>query len=127
MKNHIVIALALLMSLGVENAGAQSFLNKLGKAIEKEVKKEVRKEVEKKIDQLTGGKSGQGQSQPQQVQSQQKQTKNVVPTVVESQPDVRPVTGSINGYEWVDLGLPSGTLWATCNVDASKPSQPGTL
>jgi len=131
MKNHIIIALALLMSLGVENVGAQSFLNKLGKAIEKEVKKEVRKEVEKKIDQLTGGKSGQAQSQPQpqpqQVQSQQKQTKNVVPTVVESQPDVRPVTGSINGYEWVDLGLPSGTLWATCNVDASKPSQPGTL
>ena len=23
--------------------------------------------------------------------------------------------------EWVDLGLPSGTLWATCNVGASSP------
>ena len=29
--------------------------------------------------------------------------------------------GSLNGHEWVDLGLPSGTLWATCNVGASKP------
>ena len=25
-----------------------------------------------------------------------------------------------NGYEYVDLGLPSGTLWATCNVGAFK-------
>ena len=22
-----------------------------------------------------------------------------------------------NGYDYVDLWLPSGTLWATCNVD----------
>ena len=27
-----------------------------------------------------------------------------------------------NGYDYVDLGLPSGTLWATMNVGASKPS-----
>ncbi len=26
-----------------------------------------------------------------------------------------------NGHEWVDLGLPSGTLWATCNVGAETP------
>ncbi|MBQ9575558.1 MAG: leucine-rich repeat protein [Muribaculaceae bacterium] len=28
-------------------------------------------------------------------------------------------------HEWVDLGLPSGTLWATCNVGASSPEQYG--
>ena len=27
-----------------------------------------------------------------------------------------------NGHEYVDLGLPSGTLWAKCNVGASKES-----
>ncbi len=26
-----------------------------------------------------------------------------------------------NGHEYVDLGLPSGTLWATCNVGATTP------
>lgn len=26
-----------------------------------------------------------------------------------------------NGHEYVDLGLPSGTLWATCNVGATSP------
>ena len=31
------------------------------------------------------------------------------------------LTGTANGHEWVDLGLPSGTLWATCNIGASKP------
>ena len=31
----------------------------------------------------------------------------------------------MNGYAYVDLGLPSGTLWATCNVGASKPEEYG--
>ncbi len=30
-----------------------------------------------------------------------------------------------NGHGYVDLGLPSGTLWATCNVGASKPEEYG--
>ena len=30
-----------------------------------------------------------------------------------------------NGFNFVDLGLPSGTLWATMNVGASKPSDSG--
>lgn len=33
--------------------------------------------------------------------------------------------GAINGHEWVDLGLPSGLKWATCNVGASSPSDYG--
>lgn len=34
-------------------------------------------------------------------------------------------TNSFNGHEYVDLGLPSGTLWATCNVGANKPEEYG--
>ena len=30
-----------------------------------------------------------------------------------------------NGYDYVDLGLPSGTLWATMNVGASTPTDNG--
>ena len=30
-----------------------------------------------------------------------------------------------NGYEYVDLGLPSGILWATCNIGAEKPEEYG--
>lgn len=30
-----------------------------------------------------------------------------------------------NGHEYVDLGLPSGTLWATCNVGTSAPEELG--
>ena len=30
-----------------------------------------------------------------------------------------------NGFEYVDLGLPSGTLWATCNVGADDPYHRG--
>ena len=28
-------------------------------------------------------------------------------------------------YDYVDLGLPSGTLWATCNIGASNPEEYG--
>ncbi len=28
-------------------------------------------------------------------------------------------------HDWVDLGLPSGTLWATCNIGASNPEEYG--
>ena len=34
-------------------------------------------------------------------------------------------TGTINGHGYVDLGLPSGTKWATCNVGASEPEEYG--
>ena len=30
-----------------------------------------------------------------------------------------------NGYEYVDLGLPSGVKWAICNVGANSPEQAG--
>ena len=36
-----------------------------------------------------------------------------------------PLTGFVNGHEYVDLGLPSGTLWATCNLGANKPEDYG--
>ena len=31
----------------------------------------------------------------------------------------------MNGYEYIDLGLPSGIKWATCNVGATKPEEYG--
>lgn len=34
-------------------------------------------------------------------------------------------TGTADGHEYVDLGLPSGTLWATCNVGADAPERCG--
>ncbi len=30
-------------------------------------------------------------------------------------------SGVIDGYEYVDLDLPSGTLWGTCNLGAAQP------
>lgn len=39
---------------------------------------------------------------------------------VPSEPD-----GVIGGHEYVDLGLPSGTLWATYNVGATSPYEKG--
>ena len=33
--------------------------------------------------------------------------------------------GIENGYAWIDLGLPSGIKWATCNVGAGNPEDYG--
>ena len=35
------------------------------------------------------------------------------------------VSGTIGGHDYVDLGLPSGIKWATCNVGASSPGDEG--
>ena len=34
--------------------------------------------------------------------------------------------GTINNHEYVDLGLPSGKLWATCNIGASSSEENGS-
>lgn len=33
----------------------------------------------------------------------------------------QPISGTASGHPYVDLGLPSGTLWATTNVGAANP------
>ena len=33
--------------------------------------------------------------------------------------------GDGGDHEWIDLGLPSGLLWATCNVGANSPEESG--
>ena len=40
-------------------------------------------------------------------------------------PKPDPGTPNANGHEYVDLGLPSGLLWATCNVGADSPEDYG--
>lgn len=49
-------------------------------------------------------------------------------TVSENSPSIEinstitiPSNGYINGHEYIDLGLPSNTKWATCNIGASSP------
>ena len=32
---------------------------------------------------------------------------------------------SCDEHDYVDLDLPSGTLWATCNIGASSPEESG--
>ena len=39
--------------------------------------------------------------------------------------DIRSSSGEENGRTWVDLGLPSGLKWATCNVGATTPGDYG--
>ncbi|MBR4391223.1 MAG: hypothetical protein IKT08_03850 [Bacteroidales bacterium] len=36
-------------------------------------------------------------------------------------------SGNLNGHDYVDLGLPSGTLWASCNVGADHPGDRGVF
>ena len=37
----------------------------------------------------------------------------------------KPADPTLTAGDYVDLGLPSGTLWATCNLGASKPTEGG--
>lgn len=59
-------------------------------------------------------------SQGQITRPSQNPNKNSTLTPVVSDPD-----GYINGHGFIDLGLPSGIKWATTNLGASKPFEPG--
>ena len=45
--------------------------------------------------------------------------------VPENSSSVLSSSGKERGHSYVDLGLPSGTLWATCNVGAATPQDYG--
>ena len=45
---------------------------------------------------------------------------NNTPTIVDNGGN-----GSLNGHSYIDLGLPSGTLWASCNIGAAAPEGKG--
>lgn len=47
------------------------------------------------------------------------------PVAQEETPLPYSTSGEAEGHEYVDLGLPSGTLWATTNVGASEPWEVG--
>ncbi len=53
------------------------------------------------------------------------QSKKVNSTIQDSSVIISDPTGYNNGHGYVDLGLPSGTLWATCNVGADSPEDNG--
>ena len=152
MKRYLLIVLALCLSVGVSDLSAQSFLKKLGKTVKKEVvdraKKETKKETKKvtKKDTKVSSNSNQNTENQHQSKSDSEQTSSfedskerhlrileergdiVRPKVVEnSAKSTGPATGKTNGHEWVDLGLPSGTRWATCNIGATQPHQAGGL
>lgn len=38
---------------------------------------------------------------------------------------IEEITNEINGYEYVDLGLPSGIKWSKCNIGAMTPEDYG--
>ncbi|MCC8120191.1 MAG: hypothetical protein LIP09_15815 [Bacteroidales bacterium] len=42
-----------------------------------------------------------------------------------STPTIFSVSGTVDGHDYVDLGLSSGTLWATCNLEANSPAAYG--
>lgn len=48
-----------------------------------------------------------------------------LPLVFISCDDDKNEPDNLKEHEWVDLGLPSGTLWATCNIGADNPEEYG--
>ena len=51
------------------------------------------------------------------------EAKVLLPVLVKQ--DAAVSSGTYQGHEWINLGLPSGTLWATCNIGADTPEEWG--
>lgn len=81
------------------------------------------------VESLTGQEKipvSDGSGSPKAINVQQILDKTPVPDLTEYVKIGDLVTNySATEYEYVDLGLPSGTLWATCNVGANSPEEAG--
>lgn len=53
----------------------------------------------------------------------EEEDKVMLPILIEQEAAIP--NGTYQGHEWINLGLPSGTLWATCNVGAETPEEWG--
>lgn len=147
MRRLFILAFSLLLSFTTVDATAQGFLKQLGKAIDKEIRKEVDKEAKKHVNKMkkeaekaltessenqqqkevktktTQEQKQQDQSQPAQSTQPQKSKSEIQGSLTETVLMADgPTSGTEKGHQWVDMGLPSGTRWATCNLDASSPS-----
>jgi len=118
------MAFVLLFSVSTTDVSAQSFLKKIGKAVEKEVKDKVEKGIDKivkkPVKQSSEATSSNTPSATKSSKNLQQEAPTIAPIMTRG-----PLTGKVGTHEWVDMGLPSGTRWATCNVDATKPEQRG--
>ena len=61
------------------------------------------------------------EGQTAQIEGILKEIRIDVSTPASKSPSVPVENKAMNGHEYVDLGLPSGTKWATCNVGAFSP------
>ena len=131
MKRLFVIAIAILLSSTAFEVSAQSaLLKKIGQAVEKGIKNEVGKAVKNIAGEVQQAKSKKEKTRKPQTPKTLPYAPAVLPEaqapaqLIEYDPNT-PDRGRQIDYEWVDLGLPSGIRWATCNVGASSPTRPG--
>ncbi|MBR5603802.1 MAG: TIR domain-containing protein [Bacteroidales bacterium] len=104
-----------------------SLLNNVNKLIgtstlEKEVRKTEQKHIEQERLERERKEAATREKADQKCIEQNRIEREKLETVKKKDKDV---LGSHNGHEYVDLGLPSGLKWATCNVGANKPEEYG--
>ena len=104
-----------------------SLLNNVNKLIgtstlEKEVRKTEQKHIEQERLERERKEAETREKADQKCIEQKRIEREKLETVKKKDKDV---LGSHNGHKYVDLGLPSGLKWATCNVGANKPEEYG--
>ena len=130
MKKVLIIAFALMFSMGSVDASAQSFLKKLGKAVNSEIQKAKNKRSKKQSVAESEKESEESPSFEEASRESNKSEKKKPNDNIEIEGSLDEkvmiadgsLTGSVAGHQWVDMGLPSGTRWATCNLGATKSS-----
>lgn len=91
-------------------------------ALPKKKKTETKKTKKKLLNPI---QSSQSITQPNKSPHNCNKEANYESMANEKQLQISVEDGNLNGYGYVDLGLPSGTKWATYNVGASSPTDLG--
>ena len=75
------------------------------------------KRVEKRLEDIAAAEAAAKKKAEEEAKKKSEEAKKVA--------EAKQTAGIISGHSWVDLGLPSGLKWATCNVGAFSPEDYG--
>ena len=123
MKRTIILLLTLILAVGTPYAQRKN--NNVAAPPAKQ-QAAPKKTTPKKAPAPKKPQTHKQQSQKPQTQSSRPQTSKQEQAAQPQQTAPPQTANTIAGHEYVDLGLPSGLKWATCNVGASRPEDYGS-
>ena len=95
------------------------------KKAEAEAKRKAEEEARKKAEEEEAKRKAEEEAKRKAEEESKRKAEEEAEAKRKARAEAEAKNGTLNGHDYVDLGLPSGLKWATCNVGARSPKKYG--